>query len=245
MVRFCPNCGTEVDDSAVFCPTCGQAIDQDAEIDMPPAPAWPEPSPRAADAPVEMEPVAPEPAAAEDEPPLEPAWETIPRRPPEAGPAAAGAASGQVDTPTAVTDRPSDAASPNDAGSGLDLPFTMPVMLSGWLIGGGSLVGGARGAGKSLQRLGQPGRAPPPRRAGRCRRHGLPIGILPDLPSPSPCDDRDRACRIRRRARSSEPRRGGHRRAAPAAGHGRGCDGRDHPRDRSRSADGHIGRLTP
>ena len=149
MVRFCPNCGTEVDDSAVFCPTCGQAIDQDAEIDMPPAPAWPEPSPRAADAQVEMEPVAPEPAAAEDEPPLEPAWETIPRRPPEAGPAAAGAASGQVDTPTAVTDRPSDAASPNDAGSGLDLPFTMPVMLSGWLIGGGSLVG-ALGALASL-----------------------------------------------------------------------------------------------
>ena len=43
-MRFCPNCGTEVDETAVFCPTCGQAIGQAAETEMPAAPAWPEPS---------------------------------------------------------------------------------------------------------------------------------------------------------------------------------------------------------
>ena len=31
MARFCPNCGTEVEDTAVYCPTCGQAIDQSTE----------------------------------------------------------------------------------------------------------------------------------------------------------------------------------------------------------------------
>ena len=43
MARFCANCGTEVDETAVFCPTCGQPIDQDVETQMPVAPAWPEP----------------------------------------------------------------------------------------------------------------------------------------------------------------------------------------------------------
>ena len=43
-MRFCPNCGTEVDETALFCPTCGQAIDQAAETAMPAAPAWPEPA---------------------------------------------------------------------------------------------------------------------------------------------------------------------------------------------------------
>jgi zinc-ribbon domain len=27
MVRFCPNCGTEIDESALFCPSCGQSIE--------------------------------------------------------------------------------------------------------------------------------------------------------------------------------------------------------------------------
>lgn len=47
MNRFCANCGTEVDETAVFCPTCGQPIDQDVESELPPAPAWPEPEPPA------------------------------------------------------------------------------------------------------------------------------------------------------------------------------------------------------
>lgn len=48
MNRFCANCGTEVDETAVFCPTCGQPIDQDVESELPPAPAWPGPEPSAA-----------------------------------------------------------------------------------------------------------------------------------------------------------------------------------------------------
>ena len=44
MARFCANCGTEVDESAIFCPTCGQPIDEAIETEMPPAPAWPEPT---------------------------------------------------------------------------------------------------------------------------------------------------------------------------------------------------------
>lgn len=43
MSRFCANCGTEVDETALFCPTCGQPIDQDVEAAIPPAPSWPEP----------------------------------------------------------------------------------------------------------------------------------------------------------------------------------------------------------
>lgn len=27
MTRFCPNCGTEIDESALFCPSCGQPIE--------------------------------------------------------------------------------------------------------------------------------------------------------------------------------------------------------------------------
>ena len=44
--RFCATCGTEVDETAAFCPTCGQPLDEAAELQMPPAPAWPEPEPR-------------------------------------------------------------------------------------------------------------------------------------------------------------------------------------------------------
>ena len=28
MIHFCPNCGTEVDETAAFCPTCGQPLDE-------------------------------------------------------------------------------------------------------------------------------------------------------------------------------------------------------------------------
>ncbi|HEX9610225.1 MAG TPA: zinc-ribbon domain-containing protein [Candidatus Limnocylindria bacterium] len=31
MTRFCPNCGTEIDESALFCPSCGQPIEAPAE----------------------------------------------------------------------------------------------------------------------------------------------------------------------------------------------------------------------
>jgi len=120
--RFCPNCGTEIDETAVFCPTCGQAIDQQAETAIPPAPAWPEPEPQPqrepeladeAEADAGAEPQAADLAAPEVQP------EPLP--PPAPAPAADAA------------DRPQPA--------GVNLPLTTPLMLSGWLIGGGAALG--------------------------------------------------------------------------------------------------------
>ncbi len=145
MARFCPNCGTEVDDAAVFCPTCGQAIDQATELEMPPAPSWPEPAPRAERA-APAEPAAPPPPSDEPEEPLEPAWQTIPRRS-EQPAAAAAPPPPAAEPPTAVTQRPApDASSPPPPQPAtdrpqVDLPITMPVTLSSWLIGGGSALG--------------------------------------------------------------------------------------------------------
>jgi hypothetical protein len=132
---FCPNCGTEVDDDARFCPTCGRTLlvaeTEDAGAPMtwdeptavvprqeadpeaasepiPPAPSWPTPEPE----PVEPEGVEPAPAQQSFEPPPEPA---APASPAPAAP-----------------------APPPPTRSEPDLPFTWPVMLSGWLIGAGS-----------------------------------------------------------------------------------------------------------
>jgi hypothetical protein len=78
MARFCANCGTEVDETAVFCPTCGQPIDQEVETQMPAAPAWPDPEP-AARRPSEAEPPAePDRWAAEPATPAEPARSLAP-----------------------------------------------------------------------------------------------------------------------------------------------------------------------
>lgn len=37
MTRFCPNCGTEIDESALFCPSCGQPIEPLPEEEQPAA----------------------------------------------------------------------------------------------------------------------------------------------------------------------------------------------------------------
>jgi hypothetical protein len=156
MARFCPNCGTEVDDSAVFCPTCGQPIEQDVDTQMPAAPAWPDPEPATR---IPEEPVAraePPPAAAsppmepDPQPPLregfvprdavvdaeEPAWveptrvearPEFPRPPQEPRP--------DAPAPAAIGDR-SGPARP-----AVDLPITTPVTLSAWLIGIGAVLG--------------------------------------------------------------------------------------------------------
>ncbi|MEO5986657.1 MAG: zinc-ribbon domain-containing protein [Candidatus Limnocylindria bacterium] len=148
MSRYCAACGTEVEDTAVFCPTCGKAIDQEHEAEIPEAPAWPDQLARrvpAADG--EREPVASqtawpeeahddargesdgprapaydprreEPTHVEDAPPVQPLSE--PRSTPRTSP-----------PPAAAGRRP---------GPSLDLPLTMPVMLSGWLIGVGALI---------------------------------------------------------------------------------------------------------
>jgi hypothetical protein len=123
-VRYCPNCGTEVDETAVFCPTCGQPIDQAAETEMPAAPAWPDAS---------EAPDAPPPPAPRAEPP----------------PAHWGAAAVEPDvtedraqTPPPAAPPPPPPASAASAGPSVNVPLTMPVTLSGWLIGVGALVGG-------------------------------------------------------------------------------------------------------
>jgi zinc-ribbon domain len=111
-VRFCPNCGTEVDESAAFCPTCGQAIDQAAESEIPAAPAWPD---------------------ATGQPVASLASEPVPSADPDV---------------TQGRPIPADAAAPppppapaESSGPTVELPLTMPVTLSGWLIGIGALIG--------------------------------------------------------------------------------------------------------
>jgi hypothetical protein len=138
MSRFCPNCGTEVDDTAVFCPTCGQPIDQATESDLPAAPAWPEPpasEPAAAEPPGEPSEPVERPSARSEEAP--PAWADEAAPPPappredvtrvEAHPAA------PVAGPPGTGRRAA-------AGPAINLPLTMPVTLSAWLIGIGALL---------------------------------------------------------------------------------------------------------
>lgn len=120
--RYCPNCGTEVDETAVFCPTCGQAIDQSVEMAMPPAPTWPEPEPGPDPGP-ELQPHA----AQEPEAGMPP--ERAVARRPEARVAAAPPPAEPAD----AGDRPAPA--------GVNLPLTAPLTLSGWLIGGGAALG--------------------------------------------------------------------------------------------------------
>lgn len=147
--QFCPHCGTEVDADARFCPTCGQALpgeadepvgrrepgagaDADETSPIPPAPAWPPSERPAAAVPEGAEPVeepeeAPPADGGEEEgdaAPEEPAMQApAPGAPPPTGPPPTGPPPAQP--------------APGQQG-GSDLPFTVPVMLSGWLIGGGS-----------------------------------------------------------------------------------------------------------
>lgn len=152
MARFCANCGTEVDDNAVFCPTCGQPIDQEVEAEMPAAPAWPEPerepSARPAQAGADAdaasrEPAPPRPdllddesayrrpAPLADEPTRVESQVPEPDRPPAAAPP----------RPPAREATPASGAQSRAGGPAIDLPLTMPVTLSAWLIGGGAVLG--------------------------------------------------------------------------------------------------------
>jgi hypothetical protein len=105
MTRFCPTCGTEIDESALFCPSCGQPIaplpDAD-EVAAEPATAAPPPEPSVAR-------TEPHPRSAAQEPGAPPP--------------------------------PASAAAPAAGGSQVNVPVTWPVMLSGWLIGGGAVLG--------------------------------------------------------------------------------------------------------
>jgi hypothetical protein len=153
--HFCPNCGTEVEADARFCPTCGTILsgDQDApgpaarqsdQPQLPPAPAWPPPETAATAAGSDPAQEAAQ-AALQPEPELEsdasPVTEqlTEPQRAPERGPEPL------PEPPPPGTAIPPPAAPPPPqsapAGASPELPFTWPTMLSGWLIGGGSLLG--------------------------------------------------------------------------------------------------------
>jgi hypothetical protein len=119
MTRFCASCGTEVDESAVFCPTCGQPIEESGESSIPPAPAWP-------DAPADEVPERPhpEPVATPDEP------TRVEERPSRPAPEEARRSAPPPPHPEPARDKRS---APN-------LPITMPVTLSAWLIGVGSAI---------------------------------------------------------------------------------------------------------
>jgi hypothetical protein len=149
--RFCPNCGTEVEADARFCPTCGTTLSAEAEgpdsssdePQLPPAPVWP--PPESPPAPVNDQlrlssEAVPEPVP-EPEPQSEPEPEPTPQPQPKPTPSEPGPVEGQsVPAPEAVPPPP---PKPTGATTGArpDLPITWPTMLSGWLIGGGSLLG--------------------------------------------------------------------------------------------------------
>ena len=139
MARFCPNCGTEVDETAVFCPTCGQPIDQASETEIPAAPAWPDPAP-SAEPDVPKQPDAPVDAPRIDswrgtDPDVEPLRvdrfddhthvEAAPPPPPP-HPGVAPPVAGE----------PGSRQEPRQ----INLPVTWPVTMSAWLIGVGSAV---------------------------------------------------------------------------------------------------------
>lgn len=131
--QFCPHCGTEVDADARFCPTCGRTLLAETEAPEEPAEAealQPARPPDAADEPSAI-------PAAPAWPPPEPRRDEVPADEPEEEPPAA-----EAPEPAAAPPPP---AAPPSAGrqptGGNELPFTLPVMLSGWLIGAGSGFG--------------------------------------------------------------------------------------------------------
>lgn|GEM_PF-2940717 len=152
--RFCVVCGTEVDESAAFCPSCGNPLDGPPLEAIPAAPAWPEPEPEAAPQPEaspEPEPVSGPQGEAADE-----TGQDAAREAPAADlgePTRTWPTSDEADPGPPPAARPGPTAGPpprDDLGAGpaagrsraeqIDLPFTWPVMLSGWLIGVGSFV---------------------------------------------------------------------------------------------------------
>jgi hypothetical protein len=153
VARFCANCGTEVDETAVFCPTCGQPIDQEVESAMPPAPSWPDPEPAAPREPAEPDPESESEAAfvepmsradhAVDDDREDPEATRVEARPapPVIPPETEGGSSPLVPSGPAPGPRgaPPKAAD-RSAKPTMDLPITTPVTLSGWLIGGGAAL---------------------------------------------------------------------------------------------------------
>jgi hypothetical protein len=162
MARACANCGTEVDDDALFCPTCGEPIERGGEPNLPPAPDWPAATPvgmsasaamseaEPADLHVDQQPVGDLDAtraasAADREPAVAPTAEPEPAAASPALPADTsvppwrrGAAYRAATPPAAAASGPIPPRPGALRPEGIIRP---PATLSGWLIGGGALVG--------------------------------------------------------------------------------------------------------
>jgi hypothetical protein len=135
--RFCPSCGTEIEGDARFCPSCGRTLSledddqpqqpQDGAV-LPEAPAWPPPD----DQPPDDQPRDDQATRVEAlvEPDPEPAPSPAEER-----------SSAESAAPPPPPPSPVAPAQSTSAAGGVDLPITWPTTLSGWLIGGGSLLG--------------------------------------------------------------------------------------------------------
>jgi hypothetical protein len=163
-MRTCANCGTEVDEDAAFCPSCGQPLAAPPATPgaPPPAPSWhadeddpdaargesmaawsrPEMTEEPRDerdverAPVEslVPPISPSGDPFTDDPVTTPTPPPPPAERDEPGSAA-------PTPPPAPRPPASQEATRRDAPEPMNLPFTWPVTLSGWLVGGGAFIG--------------------------------------------------------------------------------------------------------
>ena len=143
--RFCPSCGTEVEPGARFCPTCGSTLSTDMEDgpELPTAPLWPPPEqvPDGSGEPAPTEAISVEkPDAPHPEPDAEQDPAPEPDPVPEQEPAPEPDRTSEPLAPP-PPQAPPPASSPGRAAwNPSDLPITWPTTLSGWLIGGGSLL---------------------------------------------------------------------------------------------------------
>jgi hypothetical protein len=143
--QFCPNCGTEVDADARFCPSCGTTLSAGAEQEaIPAAPAWPPPEPEPlvpAEPPAVPGPLASAAPAVEPDAPTREV-ESVTQPVEDAAPEPGSSPEPPPAPPPAAPPAPGVAPGAGGlSGGGTEMPFTWPTMLSGWLIGGGSILG--------------------------------------------------------------------------------------------------------
>jgi len=154
--RFCPTCGTEVDEEARFCPSCGTILDDAHASELPAAPEWPERAPEPTKIGEASEPPPRDDADAGDEqlslePNVQPGGEWVdappapqppePEPEPERGPPSGPEAQPTRPVPPPTASPPPPSGGGSSSVSGGELPLSWPTTLSGWLIGGGALLG--------------------------------------------------------------------------------------------------------
>ncbi|MEO8510729.1 MAG: zinc ribbon domain-containing protein [Chloroflexota bacterium] len=152
-MRTCANCGTEVDEDAAFCPSCGQPLAAEPSTPgaPPPAPSWhagedePELARGASTAAWSRSDASDEATDAGDVPLAPGAASLVPPITPSGEPFAQDPLASPPPAPP-VTPAPRPATASQDATrrepTSINLPFTWPVTLSGWLVGGGAFIGG-------------------------------------------------------------------------------------------------------